>query len=151
MNTVPGTAGYERSVERFVTTSRALRFRDVNRDFLAHLPSAPARMLDVGCGAGQNAAALARMGHRVTAVEPLADFLAAARDAYADLPIDWLDDSLPTLEAIGPRNACFDFILVDAVWHHLDAIERAAAMRRLAGLLDDDGRCARPMHMDWTA
>jgi len=36
----------------------------------------------------------------------------------------------------------FDFILVDAVWHHLNEEERIQALTRLAFLMDEGGICA---------
>src|SRR6185436_8339251 len=42
----------------------------VGRQLSAHLPSAPARVLDVGSGPRTAALALARAGHRAVVVEP---------------------------------------------------------------------------------
>lgn len=139
MNTVPGTAGYDSAPQRFIARCQALRFEDACQEFIRFLPPAPARVLDVGAGAGQNAAALAALGHVVTAVEPMADFLDAARATYPALPVTWLADSLPALDGVSPG---FDFILVAGVWHHLDDTERAHAMTRLAQLLARGGHCA---------
>lgn len=36
----------------------------------------------------------------------------------------------------------YDFILLDAVWHHLDEQERVAAVERLSGLVAVTGICA---------
>lgn len=142
MAIIPGIEGYGRATKRFIDISQALDFRQVCRDFLAYLPTVPSRVLDAGSGAGQNAAALAEMGHTVVAVEPMTDFLAAARAKYSYLNITWLDDSLPKLERLGADTAIFKFILVDGVWHHLSQGEREAAIERFAGLLDVRGRCA---------
>ncbi|MBT0962825.1 class I SAM-dependent methyltransferase [Denitromonas iodatirespirans] len=142
MNRVPGTAGYDSAPQGFIACCQALRFDEACREFVRFLPHAPARVLDVGAGAGQNAAALAALGHVVTAVEPMAVFLDAARATYAALPITWLADSLPVLDGLRPEAGRFDFILVAAVWHHLDAAERKCAMARLAHLLDRGGHCA---------
>ena len=142
MTTVPGTAGYDRSIQRFIASSQALDFAEVCQAFVDYLPPLPGHVLDAGAGAGQNAAAIAKMGHAVVAVEPMPDFLAAARTTYADLSITWLNDSLPRLEQLGPAPAQFDFILVDGVWHHLDEAARDIAMARFALLLKPGGRCA---------
>ena len=142
MTFVPGIEGYERSVQRFVESSQALDFAEVCRDFLDHLPLLPGRVLDAGAGAGQNAAAIAKMGHLVVAIEPMADFLAAARATYANLPVTWIDDSLPKLQQLGSAPAQFDFILVDGVWHHLDEAARSRAISRFAFLLKPGGKCA---------
>lgn len=142
MTAVPGTEGYERSIQRFIESSQALDFAEVCQDFLDHLPLPPGRVLDAGAGAGQNAAAIAKMGHSVVAIEPMPDFLAAARATYADLPVTWLDDSLPRLQRLGSVPAQFDFILVDGVWHHLDESERSLAIAHFAFLLKPGGKCA---------
>ncbi len=142
MNRVPGTTGYEKVVDRFVELSQALDFRETNKPFLEFIPAIPSRVLDAGSGAGQNAAALSRLGHSVVAVEPMPEFLSAARSAYADLDVVWIDDRLPRLETLGAAPGQFDFILVQAVWHHLDEAERVVCMARLSKLLDAGGACA---------
>lgn len=138
MSVVPGTQGYELGVARFVETSQALSFVDVCSEILDFLPTLPARVLDVGAGAGQNSAALARLGHSVVAVEPMAAFLDAARDAYSDLPVVWVNDSLPMLGAL-ENDELFDFVLAEAVWQHLDSSEREAALVRIHALLSPGG------------
>lgn len=136
-----GVEGYERDVARFVASSQQLNFHETNRAFLPFLTAAPAAVLDAGAGAGQNAAALAKLGHRVTAVEPMADFLAAAKATYRDLPVDWRGDSLPQLASL-EGSPPFDFVLADGVWHHLSDAERGSAFVRLAALMNPGGRLA---------
>lgn len=141
MHATPGTRGYESGVERFIQASQTLNFAVTNRDFLPYLPPLPARVLDLGAGVGQNAAALARLGYEVVAVEPLGDFVEAARRTYPGLSIHSQQDSLPQLESLHDV-APFDFILLDGVWHHLDPDERPVAMARIASLMHPGGRCA---------
>ena len=142
MDNVPGTQGYERVIDGFIELSQSLAFEDLNKVFLEFLPTTAGRVLDAGAGAGQNAAAMAKRGHSVIAVEPLTAFLEAARQSYADPKITWVRDSLPLLEKLGDAPAQFDFILIQGVWHHLDERERSLAMERLSMLLDDGGACA---------
>ena len=66
---VRGTAGYERWISHFIENSQAFDFHEVCKSFIEFLPVAPANILDVGAGAGQNAMALAQMGHSVVAVD----------------------------------------------------------------------------------
>jgi hypothetical protein len=74
------------------------------------------------------------------AVEPTPELREGARTLYADLAIEWLDDSLPQLERVrGPQGSPFDFILVEGVWAHLTEQERRTAFPILAGLLSQDG------------
>ncbi len=133
MNKVPGTQGYETGVERFIEVSRALRFENTYPEFVRFLPKRSAKILDVGCGIGQNAAALAKLGHTVTALDPLERFVSAAQNIYRDSSVRWMQDSLPAMKLLGSSGP-FDFILMAAVWQHLDEQERRDAMDRVASL-----------------
>lgn len=129
-------------VDAFVEASRALDFDAVNKHILEFLPSSSSRILDAGAGIGQNATELAKRGHSVVAVEPLAAFIEAARSGYQSDNLTWIEDGLPLLKKLGDAPARFDFILIQGVWHHLDENERALAMARLSNLLDEGGICA---------
>ncbi|MFK7915514.1 MAG: class I SAM-dependent methyltransferase [Pseudomonadales bacterium] len=106
---------------------------------LALVPHSPGQVLDVGCGIGRDAAALAAMGHRVLAVEPMAEFLQFAASRHPESTIEWRNDSLPLLETITSASGSFDFVLASAVWHHLDDSQRAIAMARIATLTRPGG------------
>jgi len=136
---VPGTAGYGETVEALVRQYESLAFDDVHRDLLPLLPAAPARALDVGAGTGRDAAALAARGHAVTAVEPTPELRREAQRLHAGAAIRWLDDALPGLAAVHALGERFDIVLLSAVWMHLDADERRAAMDSVAGLLAPGG------------
>jgi 2-polyprenyl-3-methyl-5-hydroxy-6-metoxy-1,4-benzoquinol methylase len=142
MGDVPGTKGYERSAQRFVEISQSLDFHIVCSEFVPFLPNAPARVLDVGAGAGQNAAALADKGFDVVAVEPMGDFLNAAMAEYADKPVTWMQDALPMLGRVQASQERFDMVLVEAVWHHLNPEDQKIAFNELVSLLSPKGRLA---------
>lgn len=142
MNRIPGTEGYERSISWFIEICQELNFHEACEAFLKFLPSVPARVLDIGAGAGQNSAALAALGYSVTAVEPMTEFLSAARIKYSNHSIVWLNDSLPTLASLRDEVGQFHFILVAGVWHHLNTAEQVLALRQLARLLSKGGCCA---------
>jgi 2-polyprenyl-3-methyl-5-hydroxy-6-metoxy-1,4-benzoquinol methylase len=142
MKEIPGTKGYDRFVNCFIKSSQSLSFKESCNDFLEFLPPIPGLVLDVGAGAGQNSAALARLGYSVVAVEPMSDFLDAAQIKYSSFPIRWLSGSLPMVECLGSDQRKFDLIIVIGVWHHLNEVERAQAMKRLVSLLNKDGICA---------
>jgi hypothetical protein len=73
-------------------------------------------------------------------VEPTPELREGARRLYAELPIEWVDDSLPALARLTAfRPAPFDFILVEGVWAHLTQAERADAYPVLVALLADEG------------
>ncbi|MDX6742463.1 class I SAM-dependent methyltransferase [Actinocorallia sp. A-T 12471] len=134
---LPGVAAYDENAAELVAEYERLRFADVHAGWLDLLPAAPARVLDVGAGSGRDAAALSRLGHRVTAVEPSDGLRTLARRRHADVPVVWLDDALPALPSLG--DARFDLVLLSAVWMHLAPDERSAAMRRVAELLAPSG------------
>jgi SAM-dependent methyltransferase len=113
----------------------------VHRHILHLFPVQLARILDVGSGPGHDAATLAGRGHSVTAVEPTPELRDGAKALYSDLPVEWLDDSLPALKRLDQAHP-FDFILVEGVWAHLTEAERAEGFRRLASLLAEGGTLA---------
>lgn len=140
MNAVPGTAGYAENADALVAGYESIAFADQHRPVLHLLPAMPGLVLEIGAGSGRDAAALAAMGHRVLAVEPVAALRSRAASLHPDPRIEWLDDSLPELARVTARGERFDLILLTAVWMHLDPAERRRAMPILAGLLRAAGR-----------
>jgi len=63
----------------------------ISRQLHKHLPEPPARILDVGAGQGTQSIRLARLGHRVLAVEPDPEMRAAFRAALSVEPADVQD------------------------------------------------------------
>lgn len=134
----PGTTGYDKVAPALLSTR--LRFEEVHQHILRFLPASAGRILDVGSGPGHDAATLARLGHQVVAVEPTPELREGAKNLYCEVPIEWVDDSLPGLEHLrATRRGPFDFILVEGVWAHLTEVERAEAYPVLAALLADEG------------
>ncbi|MBO2456903.1 class I SAM-dependent methyltransferase [Actinomadura violacea] len=134
---IPGTAGYDEAAADLVVQYEAVTFAEVHGDALHLVPAVPSRVLDIGAGTGRDAAALAKAGHQVTAVEPAAGLRAQGQALHADQDITWIDDHLPDLVSLGDRR--FELILLTAVWMHLTPAGRAPAMRRLAALLASNG------------
>lgn len=56
-----------------------------------HFPPAPARILDLGCGAGRTTVALARLGYRVTGIDLAPALLDAARARAPELTWHLMD------------------------------------------------------------
>lgn len=137
-----GAEGYEKFHEEFIDCCRAIDFHSACADFKGFLPAVPARVLDIGSGAGQNAAALAAMGYDVTAIEPVPEFLKAATMFYEKYSIRWVQGSLPDLEGLDAKDSIYDFILINAVWHHLDTVEQDRSVNRIAALVVHGGCCA---------
>ena len=139
---VPGTEGYERGVSHFIQSCQNLDFHVVCKDIFAFLPEEKSDVLDIGSGAGQNAAKLAELGFNVTAVEPMNEFLSAAKRAYKSTAINWLDGSLPNLACLDSRAGQFDFVLIEGVWHHLNEMERRQSVARISSIIKKQGKCA---------
>jgi protein-L-isoaspartate O-methyltransferase len=137
---IRGTAGYGANAPALAAQYESITFADVHRDVMHLFPATPCRVLDIGAGSGRDAAALARLGHQVIAVEPTAELRAEGQRLHADLPIAWRDDHLPALAKTCAHGDRHDLILLTAVWMHLDAAERDTAMQALAALLADGGQ-----------
>jgi len=94
------------------------------------------RILDVGCGGGLASEPLARLGARVTGIDPVEETLAAAR-AHAEaggLQIDYRAELLEEVAAAGER---FDVVLALEVIEHV--ADRGAFFDALADVVEPDG------------
>src|SRR4030066_2206472 len=101
-------------------------------DFIARTP--PGKALDLGCGTGTNAIALARAGWRVTGVDfiPKAILSARAKAARSGFAIEYLVASVTDLSALsGP----FDYALDIGCLHALKAEDRMRYAGNLSRLL----------------
>lgn len=134
------TDGYAEEAEILAVRYESIRFEDVHGDILPLIPPAPKRVIDIGAGTGRDAAALAARGHHVLAVEPTAALRAAGERLHPGLGITWCDDGLPDLATVRAAPGRFDLAFLTAVWMHLDAGERQAAMRALGDLVVPGGR-----------
>jgi SAM-dependent methyltransferase len=88
-----------------------------------HLPPEPARILEVGCGRGEVARAIADAGHDVVAIDPEAPTGALFRR-----------ESLETFADPGP----FDAVVASRSLHHIANLPRA--LDKIANLLAKEGR-----------
>ncbi|MFI0409661.1 class I SAM-dependent methyltransferase [Actinomadura sp. 3N508] len=136
---IAGTVGYAEAAEVLARQYEGLAFVDAHKDVLHLFPTTASRILDVGAGSGRDAAALARAGHQVLAVEPTDELRAVGERLHPSKNIEWLADALPDLSTL-PPTCDFDLILLSAVWMHLDKHERHTAMGRLATLTTPTAR-----------
>jgi SAM-dependent methyltransferase len=134
-----GTEGYAEEAAALENLYESIAFADLHRPVLHLMPLAPALVLDIGAGTGRDAAALAALGHRVTAVEPTAALRRGAIVRHPSPRIEWLDDSLPALARLAGRAGGFDLVMLTAVWMHLDEAQRRQAMPRVAGMVREGG------------
>ncbi len=132
-------ATYERIAEPFAA-SRAEPWPEV-LSFTTSLPS-DARVVDVGCGNGRHARALAAAGHRVVAVDFARNLLIIGRRGSRGRTwghwILWVQADAAVLPL---RGGSMDAALCVAVLHHLPTVEeRVHALRELGRVLTSRGR-----------
>ena len=89
----------------------------------AHLPAPPGRVLEVGCGNGALAHAMARLGHDVLAIDPGAP----DGDLFRRVSLEDLDDPGP-----------FGAVVASHSLHHIHDL--AAAVEKIARVLAPGGR-----------
>ncbi len=134
---VSGTEGYAEVAEALL--NQRLSFTDLHGPVLHLVPNAPCRVLDIGSGAGHDAASFAEMGHSLVALEPTDELRIPAMARYPSSSIEWLNDGLPNLTSLRARAQTFDLVMLSAVWMHLDARQRRHAMPRVASLMRAGG------------
>ncbi|MFI8965337.1 methyltransferase domain-containing protein [Streptomyces sp. NPDC053493] len=115
-------------------------FDEVHRQVLHLIPVEPARVLEIGAGAGRDAAALSARGHTVVAVEPSDEFRGIGQRVHAGHRIQWVNDKLPELGTVARLNRPFQLIMLTAVWMFLHGGERDRAVSRIQELLSEGGR-----------
>ena len=111
--------------EAYATVKGYVRTYVLHHQLLDHLPTAPAAVLDVGGGAGNQSYPLARAGYEVTVVDSSAAMLDKARQRLVQLPEPARDrvrfvqaDGRRAAEALGGRR--FAAVLCHGVLGYLD-------------------------------
>lgn len=100
-----------------------------------HLPSSPSRVLEVGCGGGEIARALAARGFEVTGLDAaLAVPTQAGAGANDEARIRWIEADFLFYE----EAAAYDAVLFTRSLHHMAPV--AKALNRAAALLRPGGR-----------
>ena len=87
-----------------------------------HLHELSARILEVGCGQGHLAAALAGAGHDVVALDSNEEAVAATRYKGVDARLATFPDNLPER-----HEDPFDIVLFTRSLHHVEDLDAAAA------------------------
>ncbi|HST39428.1 MAG TPA: class I SAM-dependent methyltransferase [Conexibacter sp.] len=104
------------------------------------LPQPPATVLDVGGAAGVHALPLARAGHAVRLLDPVAlhvEQARAASAAQADAPLE--EVVAGDARALPWEDACADAVLLLGPLYHLDDDGRAAALTEARRVLRPGG------------
>jgi len=136
---IAGTKGYAEEAEELVKRYESIPFAKKHQAVLHLIPSAPCSVLDIGAGTGADAAWLAKLGHRVVAVEPTDALRLPGMALHPSALIAWVNDSLPHLVRTRQRGQQFDLVMMTAVWMHLDALERHQAMPMVVSLIRRGG------------
>jgi SAM-dependent methyltransferase len=105
---------------------------------MALLPRPPARVLDIGCGAGWTSLFLARRGYEVVGLDISADMVAHAEACRSRWELDNVRFEAGDYETVR-FEAEFDAALFFDSLHH--AIDERAALEMAFRALKRDGRC----------
>ena len=97
-------------------------------------PAADERVLDLGCGTGHLAAAVADSGASVVGVDRSREMLAEARSAHPRVP--FVRGDVRRL----PFEGAFDAVLSNAVLHWVDESDQGAALASVREALGPGGR-----------
>lgn len=128
---------YNDNAQKLVQQYNSLSFEQVHPIVLKLLPTSGS-VLDVGCGSGRDASALANLGFSVTAVDPSYKMLESASLLHNQ--VNWVQDQLPDLNSVISLQQTFDFILLSAVWMHIELEDRENAFKTLSTLLSKNGK-----------
>ena len=136
---VLGIQNYTDVSDSYISIYESISFEQVHKCILDLVPAIPTSVLDIGAGSGRDAAALAKMGHTVIAIDPCEEFLESAKSMHSSSKIEWVHDSLPNLVSLNTSNHKFRFILCQGVWQHLEENARFSALSKISSLLTDEG------------
>jgi ubiquinone/menaquinone biosynthesis C-methylase UbiE len=116
---------YNNNSEELTNLYNKLSFLDVHGDILDKLPK-EGRVLDIGCGSGRDSYYMAKeLGLKVVAIDPSEEMLKKAKENFNHENLEFRIGKIPDLNL---GNNKFDFILMSAVWMHIEPKERKQAL-----------------------
>ena len=121
-------AEFDRLAETYdtaVTSTRDFKF------VLHRLPPGRSRALDIGCGTGKLAQALARVFRHVDGIDPADEMLEVARRRAAVSGAPSLAFHQMSAESLDFPDGTFDFIVSVTALHHADLPRALAEVRRV--------------------
>lgn len=125
-------------IQRHPTRAEQL---DIMASAIADLARPDDRLLDLGCGTGYFIHLLeAKRGDlAITGVDLKANSLATARARFGDGRFAWVAGDLGEPERIVLPYARYRFVVSALTFHDLGDLQKQAVIRRVAGLLAEDG------------
>ncbi len=96
----------------------------------------PRHILDLGCGTGEIAAAISRLGYQVTAGDFAEEMIAIARASYAGTSVEWVGLE-PDWEVLPFPDGSFDGVVASSVFEYLE--DAASVAVELARVLRPEG------------
>ncbi|MEM7330340.1 MAG: methyltransferase domain-containing protein [Pseudomonadota bacterium] len=136
----PSNIGYTKEAPDLLKRYESFSGDQVHAHWRALFPAPPGRVLDIGAGTGRDAAWFASLGYDVLAVEPTDALRDGAQALHPEPEITWLDDRLPDLPHVVAGNQTYDMVMMNAVWMHLTADERAHGLSVIAALMNPGSR-----------
>ena len=112
------------------------------------IPIGTELVLDIGSGSGRDVAWLSERAKKVVAIEPSFEMQNFARNNHLQSNIDWVNDSLPSLNSIRNRQLTFDFIILNSVWSRIPKIERVESFYQIIRLLKPGGYLSLSFRID---
>lgn len=119
---------YNNNIDKCVEQYESLTFDMVHGDSVKNEIKKGSRILDVGCGTGRDAFYLASNGHKVVAIDPSDEMINYSKKNNYHENIEYIKSSLPSLDNVKGK---FDFILISAVWMHLDKDTQKKSIKEL--------------------
>jgi len=122
----------DRYVDHYRSVRGRVRTHVIDSHLAMHLPPPPAKVVDIGGGAGHQSLPLARRGYQVCLVDPSPSMLAHARSSVEAEPVD-VGARFRTVEAVGQDAPSilaperFDAVLCHGVLPYLEDPARLIA------------------------